>query len=206
MSTRTIEFWLGYGSTYSYLTVMRIDKAVVAKGIQLVWKPFNLTVLMREKGLPTGPFIPRPEKLEYMWRDLERRAQRRGLPYKKPTQYPVDSQKTVRVGYLAAREGWCSEFSRRVFEMNFAEGRAIGGSGSLEAALSDIGKDPEATLRRAHESDIEEGLARDTRHAIEHGLFGSPHFVVDGEVFWGDDRLEDAVEWCVAGHLSPRVD
>lgn len=202
MSARILEFWLGYGSTYSYLTVMRIDEAAKRSGVRLVWKPFNLTVLMQDKGLPTGPFIPRPEKLEYMWRDLERRAQRRGLPYKKPPRYPVDSQKTVRVGYLAAREGWCSQFSRRVFEMNFVEGRSIGGPGNLEAALSAVGKNPEATIRRAHESDIEEGLARETRWAIEHGLFGSPHFVVNGELFWGDDRLEDALEWCISGRLS----
>ena len=203
MSSQTIEFWLGYGSGYSYLTVMRIDRALEARGIRLVWKPYNLTILLREKGLPKGPFIPRPEKLAYMWRDLERRAQRRGLPYRKPTQYPVDSQKTVRVGYLAALEGWCSQFSRRVFEMNFVEGRAIGGPGNLEAALTDIGKDAEATIHRAHEKDIEEALERDTRWAMDHGMFGSPHFLVGDELFWGDDRLEDAIEWCISGCLAP---
>jgi 2-hydroxychromene-2-carboxylate isomerase len=163
MSSRAIEFWLGYGSTYSYLTVMRIDRAVEGKGIQLVWKPYNLALVMREKNLPKGPFVPRPEKLAYMWRDLERRAQLHGLAYQKPPQYPVDSQKTVRVGYLAALEGWCSQFSRRVFEMNFVEGRAIGGPGNLEAALADIGKDAEGTIHRAHEKNIEEALERQQR-------------------------------------------
>lgn len=203
MSAKTLEFWLGYGSTYSYLSVMRIERAIDGRGIRLAWKPFNLTVLMREKGLPTGPFVPRPEKMAYMWRDLERRTQLRGLPYRKPPQYPVDSQKTVRVGCLAAQEGWCGPFSRRVFEMNFVEGRAIGAPGNLEAALSDLGKDPQATIRRAHEPDIEQALERDTRSALERGLFGSPHFVVGDELFWGDDRLEDAIEWCVSGRLSP---
>jgi 2-hydroxychromene-2-carboxylate isomerase len=203
MSSRNIEFWLGYGSTYSYLTVMRIDRAIEGKEIRLVWKPYNLTILMREKGFPQGPFIPRPEKLTYMWRDLQRRAQQRGLPYSRPPQYPVDSQKTVRVGCLAALEGWCSQLSRRVFEMNFVEGRAIGGPGNLEAALTDIGKDPDATIRRAHEQDVEDALERDTRWAIERGMFGSPHFLVDNELFWGDDRLEDAIEWCISGRLAP---
>src|SRR5262245_48475740 len=155
MSARTLEFWFGYGSTYSYLTVMRIGWAVADKGIHVAWRPFNLTVLMREKNLPQGPFIPRPEKLAYMWRDLERRARRYGLPYRKPDQYPVDSQRTVRVGCLAALEGWCDRFSRRVFEMNFVEGRSIGMPGNLEAALDDLGKDAEATIQRAHGSDIE---------------------------------------------------
>ena len=203
MNHRAIEFWLGFGSTYSYLSVMRIDQALAGTGITVDWKPFNIRTLMVEKGLPTGPFTPRPEKLAYMWRDLERRAQRRGLPYAKPPQYPVDSQKTVRVAYLAASEGWCAEFSRKVFSMNFAEGRSIGGPGNLEAALMEIGRDANRTIQRAHEPDIEEGLAIQTRRAIELGMFGSPHFRVGEELFWGDDRLEDAIEWCRNGKLSP---
>ena len=204
MNDRTIEFWIGYGSTYSYLTVMRIDAAVADAdaNVRVDWRPFNIRTLMIEKGLPTGPFTPRPDKLAYMWRDLERRAQRRGLPYTKPPQYPVDSQSTVRVAYLAALEGWCSEFSRKVFEMNFVEGRSIGGAGNLEAALKEIGKDAQTLIQRAHESDIEEGLKAQTRRAIDLGMFGSPHFRVGDELFWGDDRLEDAIEWCVAGKLS----
>ena len=203
MTSHTIEFWVGYGSTYSYLSAMRIDQAVAGPGISIDWKPFNIRTLMIEKGLPTGPFTSRPDKLAYMWHDLERRAQRRGLPYAKPPHYPVDSQKTVRVAYLAALEGWCSEFSRKVFEMNFAEGRSIGGAGNLEAALTEIGKNAQLTIQRAHEPDIEEGLAAQTRRAIDLGMFGSPHFRVGDELFWGDDRLEDAIEWCIAGKLTP---
>jgi 2-hydroxychromene-2-carboxylate isomerase len=203
MNQRNLEFWIGYGSTYSYLSVMRIGQAVAGKGITVDWKPFNIRTLMIEKGLPTGPFTPRPEKLAYMWRDLERRAQRRGLPYAKPPHYPVDSQKTVRVAFLAAREGWCEDFSRAVFQMNFVAGRSIGGPGNLEAALAQIGRDPTRTIERAHEPDFEEGLAAQTRRAIDLGMFGSPNFRVGEELFWGDDRLEDAIEWCLTGQLSP---
>jgi 2-hydroxychromene-2-carboxylate isomerase len=203
MPLRTIEFWIGYGSTYSYLSTMRIERVAEGAGITVDWKPFNIRALMIEKGLPAGPFIPRPEKLAYMWRDLERRAQRRGLPYAKPPQYPVDTQKTVRVAFLAALEGWCGQFSRKVFEMNFVEGRSIGAPGNLEAALAEAGMDAERIIRRAHEQDIEDGLAAQTRRAIDLGMFGSPHFRVGEELFWGDDRLEDAIEWCGIGTLLP---
>lgn len=203
MASRTVEFWLGYGSTYSYLSVMRAEEATRAAGVRLVWKPFNLTTIMRANGFPKGPFVERPDKLAYMWRDLERRAARQGLAYRQPSIYPVDSQLTVRVGCLAAREGWCGAFSRRVFEMNFAQGQAIGAPGTLEAALADVGKDADATIRRAHEPDIEEALARDTETATRSGIFGSPNFMVDGELFWGDDRLEDAIQWSLSGKLSP---
>lgn len=202
MSSHSIEFWIGYGSTYSYLSTMRIERIAEAAGLSVDWKPFNIRALMIEKGLPAGPFVPRPEKLAYMWRDLERRAKRRGLPYAKPPQYPVDTQKTVRVAYLAAREGWCGRFSRKVFEMNFVEGRAIGAPANLEAALAEIGMDAERIIARAHQQDVEDGLAAQTRRAIDLGMFGSPHFRVGEELFWGDDRLEDAIEWCLTGTLS----
>lgn len=203
MPKPTIEFWIGYGSTYSYLSTMRIERIAESAGLIVDWKPFNIRAMMIEKGLPTGPFVPRPEKLAYMWRDLERRAQRRGLPYVKPPQYPVDTQKTVRVAFLAATEGWCGRFSRKVFEMNFVEGRSIGARGNLEAALTEIGMDAERIIRRAQEQDIEDGLAAQTRRAIDLGMFGSPHFRVGEELFWGDDRLEDAIEWCRTGTLAP---
>jgi 2-hydroxychromene-2-carboxylate isomerase len=202
MAGHSLEFWVGYGSTYSYLSVMRIDEAARKQGIEVIWKPFNIRTLMIEKGLPTGPFTPRPDKLAYMWRDLERRAQRRGLPYVRPTQYPVDSQATVRVAYLAAQEGWCSEFSRKVFHWNFVEAKPIGAPGNLESALSELDREPGRVIRRAHERDIEEALAAQTQTAIDIGIFGAPTFRVAGELFWGDDRLEDAMEWCLNGRLS----
>jgi len=203
MARGSLEFWIGYGSTYSYLSVMRIDALASTAGVEVIWKPFNIRTLMIEKGLPTGPFVPRPDKLAYMWRDLERRAQRRGLPYARPPQYPVNSQATVRVASLAAEQGWCSEFSKKVFHMNFVEGRSIGGPGNLDAALRELGRDPAEVVRRAHERDIEDGLAAQTQTAIDIGVFGAPTFRVGGELFWGDDRLEDAVEWCLAGRLAP---
>ncbi len=206
MQTPTIEFWFGYGSTYAYLSAMRIESLLLGSGIKVLWRPFNLTTLMREKGFAKGPFADRPEKLAYMWRDLERRAKRHGIPYRRPTIYPVDSQRTVRVGFLSSREGWCAAFTRKVMTMNFVEARPIGVPGQLEAALSELGHDPEIVIQRAHEPDVEAALEAQTRQAIELGIFGSPSFLVNGELFWGDDRLEDAIAWCKGhGQICPET-
>lgn len=192
---RKLEFWFSYGSVYTYLTVPRIGRLAAARDVQVQWRPYNLTVVLANKGVKGGPFANRPEKMAYMWRDMERRARRHGLAYRKPSVYPVDTQRTVRVGYLAQLEGWCERFSQRVFEMHFVEARPVGVAGSLEAALAELGKPAAATIERAHERDIEEGLAAQTKKAEEDlGMFGSPHFLVDGDLFWGDDRLEDALD------------
>lgn len=195
MPTRQLELWFSYGSTYTYLTIMRIGPLVEANQIDLVWRPFNLITYFQR--LNSFPFENRPERIAYMWRDIERRARRYGIEYKKSLRWPMDTQRVVRVGYLAAMEGWCDVFTHRAFETNFLEQKPLEDEGVLEGILQDIDRDPKQTIARAHEQDIEEGLAQSTEKAINDGLFGSPNFVVDGELFWGDDRLEDAIEWAV---------
>jgi 2-hydroxychromene-2-carboxylate isomerase len=189
-----LEYWFSYGSVYTYLTMRRITQLAQTARVEVLWRPYNLTVVFANKGIRGGPFATRPEKLAHMWRDTERRAKRYGFPYRKPEVYPVDTQSTVRVGYLAQVEGWCEPFSKRVFDMNFIEGRPIGAPGNLEAAIKDVGKAPERTIKKAHEPDNEAGLGAQTKKAEELGMFGSPHFLVDGDLYWGDDRLEDALE------------
>jgi len=198
MNTKTLEFWFSYGSTYTYLTVARLGELATSKGVVVDWKPFILRVITRELGMPKGPFGSNPAKLGYMWRDVERRAARHGLRYKKPSIYPVDSQSTAHVGLLAAREGWCAEFTRLVFHWNFVEGRPIGVEGNLEGILRELGKNPEEVIAKAQSDEIKDAMIRQTDEAKSLGIFGSPSFIIAGELFWGDDRLEDALAWCLS--------
>ena len=84
MTERAIEFWFELGSTYTYLTVARIESVARSRSIRVDWRPFLLMPIMIEQGMPGGPFLPYPNKLRYMWRDLERKAQRHGVNYRKP--------------------------------------------------------------------------------------------------------------------------
>ena len=195
MPSRKLEFWFSYGSTYTYLTVMRIGPLAEANQVEILWRPFNLIDYFRRYDL--HPFQNRPERMAYMWRDIERRAMRHGLEYKQSLRYPIDTQPVVRVGHLASLEGWCEDFTRRAFETNFLEQKPLDDEGVLGGILQDIGRDPDKTIERAHEQDIEEAVAQRTEEAIKDGMFGSPNFVVDGELFWGDDRLEDALDWAI---------
>ena len=197
MVKKRLEFWCSYGSTYTYLTVMRIDQVATTAGIDVEWKPVHLPPILQKMGWTGSPFTQFPEKGRYMWRDLERRAKVRNLPYRKPAVYPVDNLLTTKVALVAAEEGWCPEFSRAVFHGNLVERRVIGEGQNLHNDLSSLGKDPITVIERAQSQSTESTLVERTDEAIKLGIFGAPSFTIGGELFWGDDRLEDAVDWCL---------
>ena len=188
-----IEVWIEYASTYSYLTVARIGRLAAANGVTLDWQPFWLAPVRQQLGMG-HPFPDNSAKAAYMWRDLERRAARLGIPYRRPEQYPVNSLQTIRVALLAAREGWCQGFTEEAFRLHWTEGRLIGTDDSMEAALRSVGKDPEVVLPLATSQENKNALKAQTISAISRGIFGSPSFVAGEELFWGDDRLEEAME------------
>lgn len=189
-----IDFWFSIGSTYSYLTVMRAPEVAEATGVGFRWRPFNVRHVMIEQN--NVPFANKPVKSAYMWRDIERRAERYGLAPKIPAPYPLPGLVLANlVATLAAEEGWVQDYVRATYRRWFEEGLPAGEDPNLSDSLWEIGQDPEQVLSRAQAERIERALAAATDEAMELGVFGSPTFVVNGEVFWGDDRLDDAILW-----------
>jgi 2-hydroxychromene-2-carboxylate isomerase len=195
---QTLQFWIEYGSTYSYLSVARITQAAARHGVVVDWQPFYLLPIFVEQGMNLGPFLPYPNKLEYMWRDLGRRSERLGVPYARPSTYPVHSLLTARVAMVAASEGWCEAFTRKAFALHWTENRLIGSDDNLATAIADAGRDPAVVIARAQSPPIKDGLKAQTERAKALKIFSAPSFVVGDELFWGDDRLEDALEWARA--------
>ena len=194
----TVEIWLEYASTYSYLTVARVGDLACKHGVTLDWQPLFLPPVRDQQSLGF-PFPEASARTAYMWRDLERRARRYGLPYRRPEQYPVNSLQTIRVALLGAREGWCQAFTEEAFRLHWTQGTLIGTDENLGAALRHAGQDPARVVPAASSPENKEALKAQTPRALERGIFGSPSFVVSGELFWGDDRLEDALEFAVSG-------
>ena len=193
-----LDFWFEYGSTYTYLTVARLHALASRHGVEVRWRPFLLAAIMIEQGMTQGPFLPYPHKLRYMWRELERRAGSHGVPYRKPSHYPPNTLLTARVGMLAASQGWCREFTEHCFALHWTHDCAIGSDANLSATLSALGKDTAEVLAQAQGADNKERLRAATEQAKSISIFGSPTFVVQDELFWGDDRLEDALAWAAA--------
>ena len=200
--TRPIEFWFTMGSTYSYLAVTRLAAVEKATGIPFRWRPFHLLTILQE--MKHVPFADKPAKMAYMWRDLERRAAMHGIPIRVPAPYPLrDSLMANRVAILGLREGWGKHYVTAAYRRWFQAGQESGSEPNLSESIKEAGEDPARVLALARGDEIARLIASETQAASEDGIFGSPTFVVAGELFWGDDRLEDAVSWHRHGAVRP---
>ena len=205
MTEAVIDFWFSVGSTYTYLTVMRIDEVAERENVEFRWHPFSVRVVMTEQN--NIPFRGKPIKMAYMWRDIERRAAMYGLPVRVPAPYGLTEYDLVnRIAILANQEGWCRDYIKESYRRWFQRGEEISLSPYLEDTLRQIGQEPERVITAAKTEAIERSYKEATDEARRLNVFGSPTFVVEGEVFWGDDRLDDAIQWAKTGALAMPVD
>lgn len=190
---KKLEFWYEFASTYSYLSVMRIDALAQSKGIHVIYQPFLLGPIFKEQGWSDSPFNLYPTKGKYMWRDMERRCEKYGLPFKRPSTFPRNGLHAARLALLGSREGWAPEFSRRVYTAEFVQDQDIADPAVLRNILREMGRDAEATLLASQSETNKSALKAQTETAKSLGIFGAPSFITNGELYWGDDRLEDAL-------------
>ena len=191
----TAEFWYEFASTYSYPAAMRVAELAESRGVALAWRPFLLGPIFAAQGWRDSPFNIYPAKGRYMWRDIKRICDALGLPLIRPDPFPQNSLLAARVA-LALEGEQRANFSRRVYAAEFGEGLPIAERALIAALLAKIGLDPEGVLGRA-ESDANKALLKaESARAAELGIIGAPCLVTeDGEVFWGNDRLEQGLDW-----------
>ena len=187
-----LDFFYEFASTYSYVTAMRIAPLAEAAGVTVRWRPFLLGPIFKQQGWDTSPFNLYPAKGRYMVRDCERQCAALGIAFRLPDPFPQSTLLAARVALAALTEGWGEEFSRAVYRAQFAEGRQIGSAEVVGAIVRDLGRD-DAVLARAQSDAIKQELRATTEEAQRLGIFGAPSFVAGGELFWGNDRLEQAL-------------
>ena len=195
-----LDFWYEFASPYSFLTAMRADALAEKAGVSLRWRPFLLGPIFAAQGWTSSPFALFPNRGRYMWRDLERQTARAGLPLVKPDPFPQSSLVAARVALAGREAGWLPTFSRALFEAAFCHGRNIAEEAVLSAALKEAGREPNVALPLSRSEEVKGRLKAEIEYAKSIGIFGAPFFVAgDGELFWGDDRLEEALEWATEG-------
>jgi len=197
VSQPTLQLWFEFASTYSYPAVQRVEALAAGQGVRVAWRPFLLGPIFRSQGLADSPFNLFPVKGRYMWRDLERLCGKYGLPFRRPSVFPRPSLLAARVACAAEAEPWCGDFVRAVYRASFADDRDIASAETIVALLDALEQPGSALVEAAAAPAAKERLRAQTDQASALGIFGAPTSVVGGELFWGNDRLEDAVAWAV---------
>jgi 2-hydroxychromene-2-carboxylate isomerase len=189
-----LQFWFDFGSTYSYVAALRIEDECARAGVVVEYKPFLLGPIFTELlGIKDSPFNAQPVRGRYMWRDLERLCQKYAIPWRRPTEFPRNSLLAARVACCAGTS--IGPLTRAIFRANFAEDRDIADPEVLRQVIDSLGFDGARLVEAAQTPPVKTQLRVQTSAAQRLGIFGAPDFVADGELFFGQDRLEDAIAW-----------
>ena len=197
-SSPEIEFWFEFGSNYSYLSAMRIEDEASRRGLRIVWKPFLLGPILRALGMENSPFVLQKEKGAYVWQDMVRQCRKYGLQWVRPSVFPRLGVLPLRVALLGADQPWIGAFCRRVMELNFVLDQDINHPERLAPILMDLNLPASDILDQAQAEPTKTKLREQTEQARIRGIFGAPTFFVGTEMFWGNDRLDDALEFAAA--------
>ena len=191
-----LDFWFDFASTYSYPAALRIGELAENAEVAINFRPFLLGPVFKAQGWTTSPFNLYPAKGGYMWRDLDRICADLALPFMRPDPFPQNSLIAARVALIGLRESWGEEFCLEVFRSQFGEGQRIDDADAIGRILARLEIAPEPVFNAAQSDDNKARLRDQTDEAARRGIFGAPTFITaDGELFWGNDRLERALLW-----------
>ena len=190
-----IDFFFSIGSTYTYLSVTRILEVEKKNQVKFNWKPFSVRAIMKEMNN-----IPFPKdklnKVNYMWRDIERRSEMYGFFAKTPVPYPLtEFDLANQIAILGLEKGWGIDFVRLTYKKWFQEGKEPAVDPSITEVCEKLDLDKDEIVSQANSKEIINNYNINTNSARNNKIFGSPSFVVNKEIFWGDDRMEDAIKW-----------
>jgi 2-hydroxychromene-2-carboxylate isomerase len=190
-----LEFWFDFASPYSYIAAMRIEALCWEGGVRFTWRPFLLGPIFALQGWCTSHFNLNERRGNYMWRDMERLTAKYRLPWRRPSVFPRNAVLAARVASAFQDAAWISVFIPSAFVANFRDDGDLNDESVIGPLLDACGADKDFVLDASLNSERREYLRRNTREAIALGIFGAPNCVVGGELFWGEEALEDAVDW-----------
>ena len=194
-----IEFWFDFSSPYSYLASERIDELAAKYGRKVKWRAVMIAAALKVSGLPF--LLTVPLKGEYSKRDIERSARFMGVPYAFPSRFPVATLAAARGYYWLHGQdcGKAREFAHAVFRAYWVDDRDIGELPVVLEIADQLGIDRDAFTAAIATPEIKDRLRQETDAAIARGMFGVPYIMVDGEPFWGADRLPQIDKWLATG-------
>lgn len=194
-----IAFYFDFSSPYGYLAALRIDELAAKHGRAVAWKPMLLGVSFKATG--SEPLMNIPLKGDYSRHDLARTARLQGVPFAIPEPFPFMSVAACRAFYwLDDRDPEKARaLAKALYRAAFAEGRVISDAQGVIAVARELGIDGDALAAALKDPAIKQRLRDAVDDTVAREIFGSPYFVVDGEPFWGNDRLEQIDRWLETG-------
>jgi len=195
MTEPSLDFFYELASPYACLSALRIQALGQASGVAIRWRPFLLGPIFRAEGLTDSPLNVFPLRGQYARRDLARRGQRYGLQLRFPSTFPRHTVLASRVALVALEEGWGEAFSEALYRAEFQEDRDVSSPEVVGDVVQGLGHRATRVLPLAETPEVKTALRAQTDAAQALGIFGAPSFVTHGELFWGDDRLDDALAW-----------
>jgi 2-hydroxychromene-2-carboxylate isomerase len=190
-----IVFYFDFTSPYSYLASEKIDALAEKYGRQVQWRPILLGAIF--KALGTVSLVRQPGMADYSARDFARSARFLGLPYAHPAEFPVSTVAPARAYYWQHGQdcAMARKFAHEVFRAYFVDGRNIADTEVVLALAEKVGAGRTALEAGMSDPAIKDRLRAETDAALAAGAFGAPWIIVDGEAFWGADRLPQVEHW-----------
>lgn len=186
--SKTVEFYYDYGSPASYLAWTQLEKLAERTGATIVWKPALLGGIFKETQ--NRPPISVPAKGAWMVKDLARFAQRYDVPMQMNPKFPINTIYLMRGALVAQRDGYLDTYNRAIFNGMWVDAEDVGDMTVVARLLTAAGLDPETFGAAIQAPEIKKELFARNDEAVAKGIFGMPSFVIDGELHWGQDRLD----------------
>ena len=196
---QTVDFYYDFSSTNSYFAAFMLPKICARSGAAIRWLPLHSAALFRGTGFEVMAMTPR--KARYLWRDHARYAEATGLPFRRPSLFPIKTALALRcvlaVDHPSADDRGPArvDLSHALFRSYWERDENIADPEVLAGLITDMRLDPRAVIECANSPEIRETLREVTGRAVERGVFGVPTFFVDDEMFWGKDRLDFVERW-----------
>jgi 2-hydroxychromene-2-carboxylate isomerase len=195
-----IKFYFDFSSPYGYLMSEKIDTLAAQHDRKVQWRPILLGVIFQATG--SAPLtLQNPAKAAYSLVDFERSARFMGVPYNPPSRFPLPTQNAARTYYWLHGQdcALARQFAHAVYRAYFVDDRDISAPETVLEIAAGLGVDRDGLEGALQSPEIKARLRNECDEALAVGVFGSPHVIVDGEPFFGADRLPQIAEWLATG-------
>jgi len=199
MAAKEVDFYFDFSSTNSYFAAFLLPAICGRNGARVNWLPLHLAALFRGTGFDV--MAMHPAKARYLWEDHRRYAELTGLPFRRPSRFPIKTSACLRavlaVKQLSEEQSRSTDaelsagaFSQGIFRAYWEHDEDISDRAVIAALASELRMDQKRLFELMEDDQIRAELRAVTERAIQRGVFGAPTFLVGDEMFWGKDRLD----------------